>query len=117
MQEIRIGIVGYGWAACAHIDAFGEVEGASIAAVCSRRELDPADLEKRHGIPLKVFNDFTEMLKDPEIDAIDICTPPSLHADLAVQAADAGKHLIIEKPIAMSMADCLSIEAALKRIT
>lgn len=115
MQELKIGIVGYGWAATAHIEAFKEVNGASIAAICSRRELDAGELEKQHGIPLETYTDFAKMLADPEIGAIDICTPPSLHADLAIQAADAGKHVIIEKPIAMSFEDCLRVKEALDR--
>ncbi len=115
MQTLKIGIVGYGWAATAHIDAFKEVNGAEVHAICSRREHDPADLEAQHGIPLRAYTNFADMLADPEIGAIDICTPPSLHAELAIQAADAGKHVLIEKPIAMSLEDCLRIEEALKR--
>lgn len=114
MQDLKIGIVGYGSAATAHIEAFKEVNGAAIAAICSRRELDAGELGKEHGVPLKTFTDFAKMLADPEIGAIDICTPPSLHADLAVQAANAGKHVIIEKPIAMNYEDCLRVQDALE---
>jgi predicted dehydrogenase len=115
MSELKVGIVGYGWAASAHIEAFKAVEGASVAAICSRRQHDPAELQSRHGIPLKAYTEFQDMLADPEITAIDICTPPSLHAELAIAAADAGKHVLIEKPIAMSYADCARVEEAIKR--
>ncbi|MBC8406918.1 MAG: Gfo/Idh/MocA family oxidoreductase [Planctomycetes bacterium] len=115
MQPLKIGIVGYGWAASAHIEAFKEVNGATVDAICSRRTLDPANLQAEHGLPLKAYTSFADMLADPEIGAIDICTPPSLHAELAIQAADAGKHVLIEKPIAMNFADCLRIEEALRR--
>lgn len=113
MSDLRVGIVGYGWAASAHIEAFQGVDGASVTAICSRREHDPAELERRHGQPLQAFTDYAEMLK--QVDVVDICTPPSVHAELAIAAADAGKHAIIEKPIAMSYADCLKVDEALKR--
>jgi predicted dehydrogenase len=115
MSDFKVGIVGYGWAASAHIEAFREVNGASVAAICSRRKLNAAELEQKHGLPLKAYTDFQAMLADPEIDAIDICTPPSLHADLAIAAADTGKHVLLEKPIAMSYADCLRVEQAIQR--
>ncbi len=115
MKQVRVGIVGYGWAAAAHIEAFKAVEAASVGAICSRRDHDPAQLEAEHGIPLRCYTDFDALLADPKIDAIDICTPPSSHADLAVRAADAGKHVLIEKPIAMNFADCLRIAEALER--
>jgi predicted dehydrogenase len=115
MSDFKVGIVGYGWAASAHIEAFKEVEGASVAAICSRRTLDPTELEALHGMPLKAYTDFGAMLADTEIDAIDICTPPSLHANLAIQAADAGKHVLLEKPIAMNYADCLQVNEAIQR--
>ena len=115
MSERKIGIVGFGWVAGAHIEAFREVPGATVAAICSRRQHDPAELERRFGMPLKTYQNYEEMLADPELDVIDICTPHPFHADQAVAAADAGKNLIIEKPIALSWEDCLRVQAALDR--
>jgi predicted dehydrogenase len=100
MSEIRIGIVGLGWVAGAHIEAFRQVEGARVAAVCSRRPQDQAALERRFGLPLKACQDYQAMLADPDLDVIDICTPHPLHPEQAIAAARAGKHLIIEKPLA-----------------
>ena len=101
MSDLNIGVVGLGWVAGAHIETFKNVDGANVTAVCSRREHDPRVLEETYGVPLKPFTSFEEMLADPSIDVIDVCTPHDQHAEQAAAAARAGKHLIIEKPIAI----------------
>ncbi len=112
MGDLNIGIVGLGWVAGAHIETFKSVQGANVTAVCSRRELDPAELEKMYGTPLKAYTDYAEMLADPEIHVIDVCTPHPFHPDQTVAAAQAGKHLIIEKPIALSFEEARRVKAA-----
>jgi predicted dehydrogenase len=113
MSDINIGIVGLGWVAGAHISAFNKIPGAKVTAVCSRRELDEKELEKQYGVPLKAYRDYNEMLKDPSIHVIDICTPHPLHAEQAIAAANAGKHLIIEKPISIAYKDSVSVKQAI----
>lgn len=113
MSELKIGVVGLGWVAGAHIETFTHVTGGRVTAVCSRRELDPVALQAQYGIPLKVYQDYAQMLADPEIDAIDICTPHPFHADQAIAAAQAGKHLIIEKPIALTWEDARRVRDAI----
>ncbi|HLV02527.1 MAG TPA: Gfo/Idh/MocA family oxidoreductase, partial [Acidobacteriota bacterium] len=107
MSDLNVGIVGLGWVAGAHIETFKNVKGANVTAICSRRELDEAKLEKQFGIPLKAYRSYEEMLKDPSIDIVDICTPHPFHPDQAIAAAEAGKHLLIEKPIAITYEDSL----------
>ncbi len=114
MSELKIGIVGLGWVAGAHIETFKHVTGARVVAVSSRRELDPTELKAQYGIPLKVYNDYQQMLADPGIDAIDICTPHPFHAEQAIAAANAGKHLIIEKPIALNWEDAKRVRDAIR---
>jgi predicted dehydrogenase len=75
MSELGIGVVGLGWVAGAHIDAFKAVKGARVTAVCSRRNWDAKALEAKYGLPLKAYTDYAAMLRDPEVDAVDICTP------------------------------------------
>ena len=114
MSEFGIGIVGLGWVAGAHIEAFKEVQGASVRAVCSRRKHDPADLEAQFGIPLKAYTDYDSLLSDPAIDVIDICTPHPLHPEQAIAAARAKKHVIIEKPIAIDYESAKAIRSAVR---
>lgn len=114
MADLNIGIVGLGWVAGAHINTFKNVNGANVTAVCSRRNLDEGQLKQQFGIPLKVYNDYEAMLDDPSIDIIDICTPHPFHPEQAIAAARAGKHLIVEKPIALSYADAKQMRAAIR---
>lgn len=114
-KNYRIGVVGLGWVAGAHIETFKHVAGAEVAAVCSRRKLNAKDLEKRLGIPVKVYNDYGKMLKDKSIDIIDICTPHPQHPEQAIAAARAGKHLIIEKPLGIDYKSTCAIRAAIHK--
>lgn len=114
-RDLNVGIVGLGWVAGAHIDALRNVRGMKVTGVCSRRQHDPAALSQRYKSPLKVWSDYRQMLADPAIDVIDICTPHPFHAEQAVAAAEAGKHLIIEKPIALNMGDAIRVRDAVRR--
>src|SRR5690625_4561745 len=99
MDELNVGIVGLGWVAGAHINVFKEVEGANVTAVCSRRDLDEGVLEQEYGIPLKAYRDYEQMLADPTLDIIDICTPHPLHPGQAIAAVEAGKPIIDRKSV------------------
>jgi predicted dehydrogenase len=112
---VRVGIVGLGWAAGAHIETFKHVQGAQVTAVCSRRRLDPAEVEKKYGLPLKVYDDFDSMLHDNKTDIVDICSPPWLHAEQAIAAARAGKHVLLEKPIALTWDDAKAVRDAVRK--
>lgn len=113
MRDLNVGIVGLGWVAGAHIETFKGVQGATVRAVCSRRAHDPAELEARYGLPLVVYARLEDMLADPDIDVVDVCTPHHLHAPQAIAAARAGKHVMIEKPAATSFEDCKAVERAI----
>jgi len=115
MGEMRVGVVGLGWAAGAHIETFKHVEGARVTAVCSRRQLDPAALDKTYGLPLAAYTDYDRMLADDSIDIIDICSPPWLHAEQAIAAARAGKHVLLEKPIALTWDDAKAVRDAVRK--
>lgn len=120
----RIGIVGLGFMGRIHFLASQHLNGAKVAAVCSR---DPAKLagdwrntrgnfgpEPGHvdlsGI--KTYAAVADLLADPEIDLIDICTVTDQHASLAIQALKAGKHVLVEKAIALSTSDADAMVAA-----
>ncbi|HXX93928.1 MAG TPA: Gfo/Idh/MocA family oxidoreductase [Planctomycetota bacterium] len=115
MSELRIGIVGLGWVAGAHLETFKQVKGAKVVAVSSRRKLDPKEVEAKYGLPLKVYQDYDAMLADKSIDVIDVCTEHPLHPAQAIAAARAGKHLVIEKPLAIKWEDVKAIRDAVKK--
>ncbi|MGH9341938.1 MAG: Gfo/Idh/MocA family protein [Acidobacteriota bacterium] len=115
MSDLNVGVVGLGWVAGAHIETFKSVKGANVTAVCSRRQLDEAALEKQYGIPLRVYNDYQKMLENSSIDVVDICTPHPYHPQQAIAGAQAGKHLIIEKPISITFADAKAMREAIRK--
>jgi predicted dehydrogenase len=115
MSELRVGIVGLSWAAGAHIETFRSVKNARVTAVCSRREHDPKELEKKYGVPLKVYQNYDQMLADKDIDVVDICSQHPFHPTQAIAAAKAGKHLIIEKPLALTWNDAKAVRDAVRK--
>ena len=115
MGDLNVGIVGLGWVAGAHIETFKAVQGGNVTAICSRSDHDPNELEKKFGVPLKVYTDYAKMLADKDIHIVDICTPHPFHPEQAVAAAKAGKHLIIEKPISLTFADAKRVKEAIHK--
>jgi predicted dehydrogenase len=104
MKKYRTGIIGYGWVATAHITAINATKQGQVAAIYSSRQLDEVDVSKRHGGEIKCFTDLDEMLES-DIDVVSICSYPYDHAKQTIAAARAGKHLIIEKPLALNLKD------------
>jgi predicted dehydrogenase len=100
MAKVRIGLVGCGFVADLHIYAYKRVYGldAQVRAVAARGD-QVVDFAKKHHIET-VYRNFRDLIADQEIDVIDICTPPMLHATMIVDAVQAGKHVICEKPFA-----------------
>ncbi len=115
MKKFNVGVVGYGWVAGAHIPAINASSLAQVTAVCSTRELDPGELSEKHGGKLKVYRRLRQMLADPDIHIVSLCSFPDRHAAQAVQVAQAGKHLIIEKPLCLSARDLEPLQRAVKR--
>jgi predicted dehydrogenase len=108
-------VAGYGWVATAHIDAINRTPHAQVSAVQSSRALDPAELSATHGGEIRAYQSFARMIADPEIDVVSICSYPWQHVRQAVAAAGAGKHLILEKPLALSLADLRTLQKAVRR--
>ena len=115
MKKFSVGVVGYGWVATAHIPAINASPLAQVTAICSSRPQDSAALSARHGGTIKTYTDLDALLADPAIDVVSICSLPHLHADQIVAAANAGKHLIIEKPISLTLDDAKRVAAAVAK--
>jgi len=100
MARIRVGLVGCGFVSELHMYAFRRVYGVDVevAAVAARGD-QVVEFARRHQIP-RVYRSFAELIADGELDVVDICTPPNLHAGMIVASIQAGKHVICEKPFA-----------------
>lgn len=115
MKKFNVGVIGYGWAASAHIPAINASTLAQVTAVCSSRPLDTAELSERHGSDITVYSDLDRMLANPAIHLVSICSYPSQHAAQTIKAAKAGKHLILEKPLCLSLKDLRAMQKAVKQ--
>ncbi len=115
MKKYNVGIIGYSWAAGAHIEAINNTSYAQVTAIYSSRNLNSEEISALHGGTIKCYTDLEKMLADPELHIVSICSYPSLHARQAIMCAEAGKHMIIEKPIALTWDDCLAVEEAVKK--
>ena len=106
-DRIRFGIVGLGVIANSHIQALREIPSAVVAGVYDRA-VDRAEQVARD-LGAVVYSSYDEMLADESIDAVCICTPSGFHADQAEQALRAGKHVVLEKPMALTAADAARV--------
>jgi UDP-N-acetyl-2-amino-2-deoxyglucuronate dehydrogenase len=100
--SFRIGLVGCGRISKNHFDAIAQVDGLELAAVCDIDTERAARAGEEHGVPW--YGSLDEMLERGEIDVVSICTPSGLHSAQGVAAARAGKHVVTEKPMAISLA-------------
>ena len=101
MKKVRAAIIGAGFAGNFHTNAYTRVSGVDfkIKYVYDVVEEKAVALCKKWDIIEQVAKTYEEILEDPEIDVIDIITPPVTHLELAYQALEAGKHVICEKPL------------------
>ncbi len=114
MDPVSIAIVGAGVWGDTHAAIYREHPLANPVAICDKNEARAQALAEKHGLP-KVYADVDDMLRDGQFDAVSIVTPDHLHTDIAVQCADTGKRMMIEKPLATTREDVFRIlEAARK---
>ncbi|MCH8115691.1 MAG: Gfo/Idh/MocA family oxidoreductase [Chloroflexi bacterium] len=105
-NRLKIAIVGVGWAGSRHAEAIAELRKVDdrVEVGCFI-DSDPEHLQKtaaKYGIS-KIYSSLEKALADPAINAIDIATPHALHEPMSIQALQAGKHVIVEKPMALDV--------------
>ena len=108
MERLRIGVIGLGWFGEIHCETIVGVPELELAALCTRTPDRLSAMAAKFGIA-KAFTDYRELLADPEIDAVSICTMWDQHTEPAIAALVAGKHVFLEKPMASTVADCQAI--------
>lgn len=108
---IRVAVIGTGFAAQAHLDALRRVPGVEVAAIVGRTLEKAAVLADKYQIP-EAHDHWQAVVDDPDVDAIDNCTPNNLHAEVNLAALDAGKHILSEKPLGLSTGETESLVAA-----
>lgn len=100
MKKLKFGIIGCGLISNWHADAINLIEGAELAGATDVNEDARKAFAAKYGI--KAY-DSVEDLLESDVDVVSVCTPSGLHAPLAIQAANSGKHIIVEKPMAITL--------------
>lgn len=101
MNKVKFAIVGTGAVTPVHAQAIAGLDNAALAAVCGRSAAKAREFAGQYHCDW--YDDYQKMLKRTDIDAVSICTPNGLHAELGVAAARAGKHVVVEKPIDITL--------------
>ena len=112
MSELGFAIIGCGNIAPFHAEAIRDAEGAKLIAVCDKHSANAEKLVEN--FPADIYTDYAELLKRDDIDVVNICLPSGLHEPLSIQAANAGKHVMVEKPLDVTLEKCDNIIAACK---
>jgi len=115
-MTVRIGLLGIGFMGMTHFEGARKLEAGKIAAICTRSEKklagDWSDIQGNFGprgstevdlSGIKTYRDHSEMFRDPDIDLVDICLPTDQHESMVLEALAAGKHVLVEKPIAIEL--------------
>ena len=114
-EALRVGLVGCGAVAQeSHIPALLKIRNVEVVAICDKDEELAKRVAKSFGIN-EYYVDFSEMLNRQKLDMIDICAPPNTHATLSIQAMEAGCHVLVEKPMALSAREAGEMVSASER--
>lgn len=103
MSTFGVGVVGTGWVAGEHMRAWSRNPHTHVVGVTSRTRAGAERKVAEVGIPARIYDTYDELLADPEVNIITICSPNDVHVDQAIAAAYAGKHICLEKPIALDV--------------
>src|SRR4051812_45795712 len=108
-RRLRVGVLGAGpIAQAAHFDALRKAANCELYAICDRA----TDLLEEMAVvhrPRRMFGDYNAMLDDPEVDAVVVAIADQFHVEATIAALDAGKHVLVEKPLGVSAAECVRV--------
>ncbi len=104
MKTLKVGIVGFGFIGPHHMDAIRRLGFADVVAIATSSYENARELAQQHYVE-RAHRCWQDLVNDPTIDVVDVTTPTHLHAEIAIAAARAGKHVIVDKPMALTVAD------------
>ncbi|WP_135547946.1 Gfo/Idh/MocA family protein [Paenibacillus cymbidii] len=114
MKTIKVGVIGLGSISSYHTQHYAEHPQAELYALCDINEARAQAAGAKYGVS-RVYTDYLEMLADPALEAVSVCTWNDSHAELTIAALEAGKHVLVEKPLCKSVEEAERIEAAVRR--
>ncbi|HTG68616.1 MAG TPA: Gfo/Idh/MocA family oxidoreductase [Candidatus Udaeobacter sp.] len=114
MKPVKIAVIGTGSISSFHLDSYKKNTNAILYAVCDLNEERARAAAEKYGAE-KVYTDYRELLADPVIEAVSICTWNNTHAEISIAALEAGKHVLVEKPLCRTVGDALLIQEAVAK--
>ncbi|MHC4536718.1 MAG: Gfo/Idh/MocA family protein [Planctomycetota bacterium] len=115
MDKLGAAIIGCGWVAEEYVKAFEKDERSEVRALVSRNQANAERYRDHYGLKCTIETDASKMLEQKDVDIVVVCTPHNVHTQYVVAAAEAQKHIIIEKPVALTPEDvCKQREAVRK---
>ena len=112
-KTLRVGVVGTGFGRY-HMAGYAKLPDVELVAVCDLNEAEAREFADTYGAP-HVFTDYREMFALPEIDAVSIAVPNCLHAPMTIDALKKGKHVMVEKPMALNANEAKAMAAAARK--
>jgi len=111
MRLVNYGVIGLGFFGEKHCEALRAIPQVNLCALCTRTPTRLQQLAERFGVE-KTYTDYHDLLADPEVEAVSVVTMYDQHKEPAIAALEAGKHVLLEKPMASTVADCQAIAQA-----
>jgi predicted dehydrogenase len=111
-KMIKVALIGVGYIGHAHASALSQIKNAQIAAIVDNLEENGKKMAQETNA--KYFKNIDELLSNGDIDCVDICVPTFAHAEIAIKAANAGKHILCEKPLTLTLKDADAMIKAAK---
>ena len=105
MEKLRVGVIGVGWFGTVHCRVIAGHPELELAALCDASEERLAEMAREHGVA-RTCTDYRELVEDPEIDVLAVITPWDHHAAPTLAGLEAGKHVLVEKPMASTVEEC-----------
>lgn len=113
---INVAIIGTGSISVAHIKGYLKLgDMCNVVALCDIYPEKAKQQAKECNLKVDVYKDYSKMLERPDIDLVSICTPPYTHSEITINCLNAGKHVLVEKPMASSLEECDAMNEAAKR--
>ncbi|MEK5161867.1 Gfo/Idh/MocA family oxidoreductase [Paenibacillus sp. FSL R5-0527] len=114
MSELKIGLIGAGSISESHLLAYQANPKAALWAICDLNESRARAMARKYNIP-HVYTDYRDLLANPDVQAVSICTWNNSHAEISIAALEAGKNVLCEKPLCITVDEALQVQAAVER--
>ncbi|WP_027092447.1 Gfo/Idh/MocA family protein [Cohnella thermotolerans] len=114
MNKLNVAVIGAGSISEAHLNAYKQNPETNLYAVCDLNADRARAKADKHGAA-KVYADYRELLADPAVDAVSVCTWNNSHAEISIAALEAGKHVLVEKPLCKTVEEALRVEEAVRK--